>query len=768
MQQLLKQLRMVPISQLASKVYRRLAKEGGAWFEAMKDKRVCTYAETYPFPDIPPIVRMPEGETLFAHALSIKALADNHCQSIFTILDSGWVKMSILGKDHHARLKDAVSSSNYPESARILDVLLSSPFAMKQGSDRMQYHPIDWQYDCKSGYRWDAMSHYSEIGYGTKHGSDIKVPWELGRFTHAPGLACAAVLSEQEESPMRSKEFYAHVFRTQALDFIAFNPPRFGVQWKSSMDCGLRIMNLLIAFDLFRSIGIVWDEEFTFIFRRSLHEHALHIMQHLEWSPTNRGNHYLANLAGMLIALRGLPLSDEHCAMIRFAIAEAAAEVQQQFLPDGLNFEASLPYHGFSSEMISFILAVSTSFTEDERQRICTSPVHHASLSASIQPATPSEFKKALHDIKHHVHKAYEGMVHVLIDDMHLPNIGDNDSGYCIRITPHGTWVDASDAPKTYINLNPRYELPDVDSMYPPKKADEPYEWIIDTLDYRTSLGLICGALQMQLPEFLLRNGAIEYQIMSSIIQPEEHTPLNSSLLPIPFSESYPRMHAYAGFGIWCIKQERYTAIMRAGSTGQKGKGGHAHNDQLSFVLSVQGEEFLGDPGTFWYTASPLMRNIGRSVTMHSTLIIPGKEQNTWIEGHGDVLFWMKPDQAKADGMFNDTVWRGIHHAYGEPHMRSMICSPLGIKGHDTCAVEMRKIVQFHCVPGIEASQEKAGTVQLKSPLGNTITLNSLSGFAWEILPAVYSRAYGRVEESTIIRMEVDAKTQDIHWEIRI
>ena len=82
--------------------------------------------------------------------------------------------------------------------------------------------------------------------------------------------------------------------------------------------------------------------------------------------------------------------------------------------------------------------------------------------------------------------------------------------------------------------------------------------------------------------------------------------------------------------------------------------------------------------------------------------------------------------------------------------------------------MELRKIVQFHCVPGIQASQIKAGTVQLISPLGTTITLNSLSGFAWEILPAVYSRAYGRVEESMIIRMEVDAKTHDIHWEIKI
>lgn len=767
MQDLIKQLRMVPLSQLASKVYRKLAKESGAWFEAMKDKRVCTYAEAFPFADLPPIVLMPEGDSLFTHALSIKALADNHSQSIFSILDSGWVNMTIPGKDHHARLKEVVTSSNYPESARILDVLMNSPFGLKQGTDRILYHPIDWQLDCKSGFRWDAMSHYSEISYGSKRGSDIKVPWELGRFTHAPGLACAAVLSEQEDMPSRSKEFYAHVFRTQTLDFIAHNPPRFGVHWKSSMDCGLRIMNLLIAYDLFRSIGVEWDAEFSYIFRRSLHEHVVHIMDHPEWSPTNRGNHYLANLAGMLFALRGLPLTDEYCAVIRFAIAEAAAEARQQFLQDGLNFEASIPYHGFSLEMLSIILAIATSYTTEEKDKICTSPIHHRSLSATIQPATPSEFKKALHEIKNQVHKAFEGLMNVMIDDVHIPNIGDNDSGYCTRITPNGSWVDATEAPNTYINLNPRYELPDVETMYPSKKADEHYEWIADTLDCRPTLGLVCAALQKQLPELLFRNGAIEFQILSSLIQTEPVS-LNSALLPIPFSEAYPRMHSFPAFGLWTMKHERYTAIMRAGSTGQKGKGGHAHNDQLSFVLSVNGEEFLGDPGTFWYTASPLMRNIGRSVTMHSTLIIPGKEQNTWMEGPGDLLFWMKPDQAKADGMFNETVWRGIHHAYGEPHMRNMICSPLGIKGHDSCKVELRKIVQFHCVPGIQASQIKAGTVQLISPLGTTITLNSLSGFAWEILPAVYSRAYGRVEESMIIRMEVDAKTHDIHWEIKI
>ena len=166
MKDLLSHIKMVPMSQLASKAYRRLAKEGGAWFEALKDKRVCTYARAEYHDEQSPIVRIPGGDAIYAHALSIKALADNHVQSLFTILDSGWVNMSIKRHDHHVRLKESVTSSNYPESARILDILLNSPYGLKRGAELLHYFPIDWQLDCKSGYHWDALKHYSEIQYG--------------------------------------------------------------------------------------------------------------------------------------------------------------------------------------------------------------------------------------------------------------------------------------------------------------------------------------------------------------------------------------------------------------------------------------------------------------------------------------------------------------------------------------------------------------------------------------------------------------------------
>ena len=73
------------------------------------------------------------------------------------------------------------------------------------------------------------------------------------------------------------------------------------------MDIAIRAANLLVAFDLFTYCGIIWDEEFSYILKRSLQEHANHILENLEWSKVSRGNHYLANLCGLLVILRSLP-----------------------------------------------------------------------------------------------------------------------------------------------------------------------------------------------------------------------------------------------------------------------------------------------------------------------------------------------------------------------------------------------------------------------------------------------------------------------------
>jgi hypothetical protein len=98
---------------------------------------------------------------------------------------------------------------------------------------------------------------------------------------------------------------------------------------------------------------------------------------------------------------------------------------------------------------------------------------------------------------------------------------------------------------------------------------------------------------------------------------------------------------AYKQSGIYIFKSPRLYLIISAGSNGQKGNGGHAHNDKLSFELSVDGKDIIVDAGTYLYTPLQDERNKFRSTASHNTLIVKDEEQNEWMSGRYG-LFSMK------------------------------------------------------------------------------------------------------------------------------
>jgi hypothetical protein len=67
-----------------------------------------------------------------------------------------------------------------------------------------------------------------------------------------------------------------------------------------------------------------------------------------------------------------------------------------------------------------------------------------------------------------------------------------------------------------------------------------------------------------------------------------------------------------------------------AGSSGQKGNGGHSHNDLLSLVLFAHGQHWLIDPGAYVYTADYAARNLFRSTAYHNTVQVDGAEINPY------------------------------------------------------------------------------------------------------------------------------------------
>src|SRR3989475_1408959 len=80
--------------------------------------------------------------------------------------------------------------------------------------------------------------------------------------------------------------------------------------------------------------------------------------------------------------------------------------------------------------------------------------------------------------------------------------------------------------------------------------------------------------------------------------------------------------------GIGVLKHGSADLLFFAVPNGIFGKGSHTHNDKLSFVLRVGGQEVLCDSGTGWYTRDIAIRNRFRSTAAHNTLLIDGTEQN--------------------------------------------------------------------------------------------------------------------------------------------
>jgi hypothetical protein len=70
-------------------------------------------------------------------------------------------------------------------------------------------------------------------------------------------------------------------------------------------------------------------------------------------------------------------------------------------------------------------------------------------------------------------------------------------------------------------------------------------------------------------------------------------------------------------FGLVTWKTEQFFASFRCGPIGQKSRGGHDHNDQLSVEIFSNGQPVWEDPGTGIYTAFPAIRNRYRSAAAH-------------------------------------------------------------------------------------------------------------------------------------------------------
>lgn len=599
----------------------------------------------------------------------IRQSTHNFLSHRFNILGSGWVHVQ------HGMICNGLEGNRYPSGSpvtpdeeglwlagRINDSNLRKArsiwkcISAYERSKDSHYVPIDWQLDFRSGYRWSESSWYRDIHPSPVYGSDIKVPWELGRMHHLIQLAWGYMLAKSGESGFAEADVYFREFKCQILDFVAQNPPRFGVQWACAMDVAIRVSNWLIAFDLFKVADAAFESDFENMLAQSVYEHGQHIVKNLEWGTRLRHNHYLSNIAGLLFVSSHLSETPESDAWLSFAAHELIHETVSQFHSEGSNFEGSVCYHCLSAEIAAYATGVLLGCSHSRKiQFDRLGPVEtfrrmggKAALIRLFRFPTPLDLREIdnVEEDKPGLSMFPRDFISrlarssVFIDEVTKPSgcvvqIGDNDSGHFVNTQPvfrhMGCFSLYKNETAGVLQQNHLMHAGVVEAI----KALFP-----DDIDTEVS------TLQSGLNKFLIRmlasGRSVSNHLVPTFVTPvqvdtheafegwikrlQEDSALRcninvfkidkSSARDLPMTQAL-QLSAYDKFGMYIFRSKRLFLAIRCGSLGRNGQGGHDHDDQLSIELSIDGVDWVADPGTYVYSALPDRRNLYRSKKAH-------------------------------------------------------------------------------------------------------------------------------------------------------
>jgi hypothetical protein len=571
---------------------------------------------------------IPAGVDLHPQAADLHA-AELFLSHRFDLLGAGWVRvtygMECAGfEGFRFESQPTVRESNL---FQLLPVRAVERAMQLRAMISPDYKPIDWQLDFRSGFRWSERSWYRDVTYGAP-GADIKMPWELSRLQHLPELATAYAATHDRR--------FLEEFRNQTIDWISANPPRFGVNWVSSMDVGIRIANMLIAFDLFRAVGAGFEREFITMLFDSTYDHARHIARNLEWSETHRANHYFGNIAGLLFAGAYLPAGAESDAWLAFGLQEITTETLRQFGSDGGHFEASTSYHRLCAETAAVCAAFVGALPAQRVRslaphRMRYGPGLRVSFAGEIASQQSASGRALSDEFYQRVARARLFTLDMTKPDGTVVQIGDNDSGRFVRL---GGWNGAKtigEARRRYAHLESFRDLPDGDPYIATTSLDHSH-WVswADALLGTRSASSPTAELCQSLARALVADNTVQTHIVKDIPEgprrsrfahPRDtpthrihavHRAPGASLLDGAFHA------AYKDFGVYVIRSSRLHLVIRCGDSLRDGSGAHAHEDHLSLELTIDGVTLSADPGTFVYTAAPEIRNRYRSTLVHA------------------------------------------------------------------------------------------------------------------------------------------------------
>lgn len=601
-------------------------------------------------------------------------IISNFLEHRFDLLGSGWTKvrygMQCRGFEDH-NFCSRLNIKRDKEENWLEEIINKKDLSFSKKIWKLipiSYEPIDWQIDFKSGYRWSEKKWSKFINFQHIDGADIKVPWELSRMQHLPMLAHEFISLKDSKEELKRKDKLIFEFRNQILDFIATNPPGYGVNWISSMDVSIRASNLLIAYDIFCSQGYQFDSDFNHFFSSSIYLHGNYIFNNLENKYGNKNNHYLSNLAGLVFISSYISPVRKTNKWLVFSIKELVSEFKNQFYDEGSNFEGSTSYHRLSSEMILFSTALLMNLDNKRLKSLkkIDSTICSEDKLGNITILPEWYFDK--------LKNAVSFLKDLTKSNKSFPQIGDNDSGRFLKLNPVYEEFKISDARKLFLNLK-GHEYQENDSPY----------FVEKILDAR-HIQDIGNAFGMNISDFNPKKQSLDYCVINSFLRNKKIN-FSSSSKKVIFKSKFDSLDNflkdskllndsvfkyhfdgkkfltknlvckfYRDFGLYIFSSDYLFLTVRCWSGKKPFRSEHMHFDQLSIDLEIDGKNIISDPGTYVYGAELLKRRLYRSNDSHFSPFSDKQIQINKNEEAFDkiILKPIRPSYFKNDGFLAD------------------------------------------------------------------------------------------------------------------
>ncbi len=243
---------------------------------------------------------------------------------------------------------DAAPSLRDDQKARLLeqaDRLLQGRHSFFDLEDLSVGEEINWNYDY-SAKKHSPKTKASRIDYRDFDvAGDCKLVWEPNRHQHLVVLARAYAATGKTE--------YAQAVLDQIDSWMAQCPFPTGMNWRSPLEFGVRIINWVWALELIQPSGLLTQSRWQSLVP-TIHRHLWCLdRSYSRYSSAN--NHLIGEAAGAYIAARYFKSFAESNRWAQRAKSILEEEIANQTHRDGGNKEQALGYHVFVLEF--FLLA---------------------------------------------------------------------------------------------------------------------------------------------------------------------------------------------------------------------------------------------------------------------------------------------------------------------------------------------------------------------------------------------------------------------------